>query len=161
MSDATKPEAPSLDRMPFLAAALGGKRDRFRARLDALAGHLSAGFIPNARFEDLRPGIMDGLSDGWNAGVPDALYGVARPTIESRAHFEDGTVERAAMRLGHDLRLSSCDGPKAVDRLGAKLEKALAGTNPPAVAAALAEGPAGWPRSRRSPRPCPGCATGA
>lgn len=170
MSDATKPEAPSLDRMPLLAAALDRKGDRFRKRLADMAGHLAAGFIPNARFEDLRPGIMDGLSDGWNAGVPEALDGIARPTIESQAHFEDGTVERAAMVLRQELRLSSYEGLKAVDRLAAKLEKAMAGTHPPAIAAALAEGPArlaeikavadamSWLRDRRMKRAPPGSA---
>lgn len=116
------PAIPDLDSMPALAAALERREPAFRKAMVAVAGYLTEGGIPNARYEDLRPTVMGGLAGAWKLQVRDRLVAFARSGDENlRLMHRDGTPQNVAYKVANAVDLSEFEGLPAIPRLVRKV----------------------------------------
>jgi len=136
------PNTPDLDTLPLLRAALGKREERFRRALAVIVEHLPRGAIPNARYEDVRSTLIDGMADAWQEAVPQALSAIAYADRDNFRMSESGTVENLAWKLRGDLDMSAFGGVVVVPRTEAKLRAALAKEWPDPIREVLARGPA-------------------
>jgi len=170
MSQHPKPASPLIDDIPLFAGAVRSGATRLAEGLRAMAAHVEAGSVPNARYEDLRNSVFHRMADTWREGPPAALERVTRSGDDPDAPFTEGTLQRKARTVRHEIDFYSGEGIPGVRRLVAKVERAMAAEHPPEIAAALASAPAwlaelvavtdamSWLRERRVKRNAPGSA---
>jgi hypothetical protein len=157
------PKIPVAEGLPLILAGIGRQEARFRRMLDATAGYLRAGEIPNPRFDELRPTAIAAAGEAWRSGVTDALWKLSRRD-SGLSWSEADAVGALAQAVGFGPH----DGMPQMLSLRRRVGQALAKTPHPSAAAVLERAAPllaeigeladalGWLRDRRVKRAPPG-----